>query len=325
MSDTPMPRATDATSVRTEVLRSLEIREGDFVVELGGGHQPFWRSDLIFDKFPADNIHRSQDLVHAAPVVIADATNMPLPDRGADVIFASHILEHIPEPDAFLREIRRCTDRVYLEFPAMTRELMFAWAMHEWVITVRGTHLTFYRENIPQLFGDFFHEHYDFLFDAWAIQRHGALNSWVWCKAADLTWEIAPEGAFEAALRQARTGKQKVDVAPPKKVEYSWRQIGTLALQKLLPERGMSSLISMVRGRRSGTPRTLTQPLLDRLVCLRCRGASLGLEPQRIVCRSCAAEYGKRHGLYDLDVLPDTASDVALKANAASRAAESRR
>jgi SAM-dependent methyltransferase len=318
MSSQPV-RPHDGAVVRQSILQSLDIHPGEFVVELGGGHQPFWRSDLIFDKFPVDNIHRSQDLVHAAPVIIADATNMPLPDQGCDVIFASHILEHIPQPDKFLREIQRCSGRVYLEFPAMTRELMFAWAMHEWVITIKGTHLTFYREDIPQLFGDFFHENYDFLFDAWTIQRHGALNSWLWCNAADLTWEIAPEGAFEAALRKARTGKSKVDVAPAKKVEYSWRQIGTLALQKLLPESAMNALIGGVRGQRRGEARPLTQALVDKLVCMHCRAKELVLQPPAISCRACGARYGQRHGLYDLDVLPDTESDIALKANAESR------
>ena len=65
------------TSTREEVLASIEPGKTDFVVEVGGGHEPFHRSQLIFDKFPFDNIHRSQALVHRAPVIIADAARLP--------------------------------------------------------------------------------------------------------------------------------------------------------------------------------------------------------------------------------------------------------
>lgn len=291
---------TAPSRVRSQVLASLDIRPTDFVVELGGGHQPFPRSDLILDKFPFDNIHRSQDLVHGAPLLIADATNMPLPDKGCDVIFASHILEHIPEPERFLAEVRRTSRRVYLEFPSMRRELMFAWAMHEWVVTVDGTHLTFYRENIPQLFGDFFHKHYDFVLDAWCIQRHEELNSWVFCDSDDLTCEIAADGAFERALQGSRQGKAKLDVAAPAQVEYGWRQVASLAAQKLLPRRALEALVTGVRGRRRGEPRPLTQTLVERLICLRCRAPKLLLGPRAIRCTGCGAEYGQRDGLFNL-------------------------
>jgi hypothetical protein len=283
------------------VLQSLSIKPDDFVVEVGGGHQPFWRSDVIFNKYPFDNAHRSQDLVHSAPVLIAYATELPLPDKGCDVIFASHIIEHLPAPDQFLAEVQRCSDRIYLEFPSMTRELMFAWSFHEWVVTVEGSHLTFYREDIPQLFADFFHRHYDFLFDAWNIQRHGELNSWIYCSSADLTWEFAPEGAFQRALASSRSGQTKVNAAACERVEYTWRQIGTLIVQKLLPEPALGRLVAATRRRRRGTGKPLTQALIDRLACRKCNGGRLLLDDREIRCLSCDAAYGRRQGLFDLD------------------------
>jgi hypothetical protein len=142
-------------STKTQVLDSLGIRRGDFVVEVGGGHEPFHRSDLNIDKFPFDNLHRIYGIVYHAPTVIADAARLPLPSAGCDWIFASHLIEHLPRPESFLEEIQRCSDKVYLEFPALNRELMFAWACHEWLVVPDGSHLVFYRNDIPQLFGDF--------------------------------------------------------------------------------------------------------------------------------------------------------------------------
>lgn len=285
---------------RQDVLQSLEIQPTDFVVEVGGGHQPFGRSDVIFDKYPFDNLHRTQDLARGTPVIIADAARLPL--NRCDVIFASHILEHLPQPDKFLQEVKRCSDRVYLEFPRMTRELMFAWSFHEWVITADRTHLTFYKDDIPQLFGDFFHSNYDFLFDAWSMQRHRELNAWVYCKSADLTWEFASEGAFAYAIAASRTGHAKVNEAPLVKIDYSWRQVGTLLLEKTLPRPVLDRLLRTWRRRRRGTSRTVTQSLVACLACTSCRTARLQLAEQLVRCLGCGQEYHKRQGLFDFDV-----------------------
>jgi hypothetical protein len=286
---------------RLDVLRSLQIKPTDFVVELGGGHQPFGRSDVIFDKYPFDNIHRSQDLVHAAPVIIADAAHLPLEDAGCDVIFASHILEHLPKPAKFLLEAQRCSKQIYLEFPRMTRELMFAWSFHEWVVTVAGTHLTFYKNDIPQLFGDFFHRNYDFLFDAWNLQHQGELNTWIFCASSALTWEFASQGAFAHAVATSRTGSAKVNGAPRNHVDYTWGQVGSLLLEKALPQTVLEWIVKTWRRRRRGSSRAVTGDLVRRLACTHCRAAHLELSGEIIRCHACGQEYRQRQGLFDLD------------------------
>jgi len=287
---------------RPDVLRSLEIKPTDFVVELGGGHQPFDRSDVIFDKYPFDNIHRSQDLVHAAPVIIANAARLPLENDGCDVIFASHILEHLPDPQAFLCEAQRCSQTIYLEFPRMSRELMFAWSFHEWVIMVQDTHLTFYKNDIPQLFGDFFHSNYDFLFDAWNLQRHNELNTWIWCQSNALTWEFASEGAFAHAVSTSCTGSTKVNEVPCRQVDYTWGQVGMLLLKKALPQTVLDRLVKARRRQRRGGSRTVTPALVRRLACIICRTACLELSGEIIHCLTCGQEYRQQQGLFNLDV-----------------------
>jgi SAM-dependent methyltransferase len=287
-------------------MESLGILPGDFVVEVGGGHEPYERSDLILDKYPFDNIHRSQAMVYSAPTAIADAVRLPLPAHGCDWIFASHIIEHLPEPDRFLKEVQRCSKSVYLEFPGLNRELMFAWAFHEWLVIADGSHLVFYRNDIPQLFGRFFHQNYDFLLDAWAMQRHGELNGHVACDTSSLTWEFADIGAFEYAVGESATGSDKVNGAPETPVRYTTRQLAVLVAQRLLPDRILRRLVHGVRVRRAGEPTQLTQTLTDRLSCVRCDACELRLDSDRIVCSACGAEYGQRQGLFDFDILPDS-------------------
>ena len=300
------------TSTRAQVLRTLRIDADDFVVEVGGGHDPFWRSNVIFDKYPFDNLHRADDLVHRAPVMIADANCLPLPDRGCDLLFASHIIEHLPTPDRFLGEVQRCARFVYLEFPARHRELLFGWSMHEWLVEVRDTHLTFYRNDLPQFFGEFFHSNYDFLLDAWMLRRHADLNRHAYCESAALTWEIAREGAFEHVTGSSPRGKARVNRAASVEVEYSWRQLGVLVLQKLLAKALLDRAVQAWRRRRRGAARVVTQALLDRLACPACRTGALTLAGDVVHCRSCGAEYRRRNGLFDLDVVGEEAGRLGL-------------
>src|SRR5690606_24162628 len=127
------------------------------------------------------------------------------------------------------------------------------------------------------------------------------LNSWVWCRTADLTWEFSDESAFEHALARSARGAMKVNSAPPDAVEYSWRQIGVLALQKLLPQPALDGLVARWRKRRQGEPRPVSQTLVDRLMCLRCGTAQLRLRGDEIVCGACGEAYRQRNGLFDFD------------------------
>ena len=178
---------------------------------------------------------------------------------------------------------------------------MFGWSMHECLVEAHGTHLVFYRNDIPQLFGEFFHRNYDFLFDAWMMRRHREVNSHVYCASAALTWEFAGEGAFQHVIALSPKGKARVNEVPPSPVDYTWGQLGNVFLQRLLPVPLLDRLVRSRRQRRAGGPKALSQPLVDRMICLSCSAGELRLETGRIVCGNCGVIYGQRAGLFDFD------------------------
>lgn len=290
-------------STRDQALDALGIRPKDFVVEIGAGHRPFFRANLVVEKYPFDEVERIEACAPAAPTIIADAVTLPLPNKGCDVLFASHVLEHLPEPARFLEEARRVSRRTYLEFPSVARELMYAWSFHRWLIEVEGTRLIFYRNDLPQLFGDFFHRHHDFLLDAWQSQRHDQLNSSIYAEPEALHWEIASETALEHVLASSPRGAAKVNTAPAGYKRYTWRQIAAIIVQSL-PDPLLHSFLRRKarQNRRPGKIRPMTQDLLDRLICQRCRSGPLRLESNRVVCRSCSFVYHQKGGLFDFDV-----------------------
>ncbi|HYM09124.1 MAG TPA: methyltransferase domain-containing protein [Bryobacterales bacterium] len=298
---------TTRISTRDQVLGSLGIGREDFVVEIGAGHRPFRRANLIVEKYPFDQVERIEECVSQAPTIIADAIALPLPDKGCDVLFASHVLEHLPEPARLLEEARRVSRHTYLEFPSPARELMYAWSFHKWLIEVEAAHLIFYRNDLPQLFGDFFYRHHDFLFDAWQSQRHDQFNSSIYVEPEALSWEFAAQTALEHVLASSPRGAAKVNVAPVQYARYTWRQIAAIAVQSLPGK--MLDLFLQRKARQNRRPahtRPLTPELLDRLVCQRCRSGPLRLESSQIVCQSCRAAYFQKRGLFDFGVPMDS-------------------
>jgi hypothetical protein len=195
-------------NTREQTLRRIDVSSTDFVIDTGGGHRPFWRADLVIEKYPFDDsLHRSQPMQFPrVPVIKADALAIPVPNDGCDLIFASHIVEHLSEPKRFIAEIQRCSQRVYLEFPSRNLELMFAWSFHEWLVESAGTVLRFYRNDLPQLFGRLFHEEYDVALRVWSEARHEHLNTSIYCHSDELECEFPTETATEMLLRSSPRG-----------------------------------------------------------------------------------------------------------------------
>jgi SAM-dependent methyltransferase len=286
---------------RQQVLRGIKVGETDFVIDIGGGHRPFWRANLVIEKYPFDHSrHRTQPMQFpGVPVIKADALALPVPDGGCDLIFASHIIEHLPDPKRFVDEIRRCSRRVYLEFPARNRELMNAWSFHEWLVEARGTVLRFYRNDLPQLFGPLFHEEHDAALGAWSEARHEHLNTSVYCRSEEIQCEFPNETATQLVLRDAPRGDAKLNVAeaihrPP----YSLREVLAFAAQSMLPNNVYERLVRLRES--ASSPAPLPNAVLARLMCFECRGAALSRTADALVCR-CGARYRQDRGVFDFD------------------------
>jgi len=88
------------------------------VLEIGPGSNPWFRSDVLCEKYLQDNTERSGDLVRdGRPLIHADACNMPFKDKEFDFVFCSHIMEHVEDLEGFLSEIQRVGKAGYLETP----------------------------------------------------------------------------------------------------------------------------------------------------------------------------------------------------------------
>ncbi len=112
-----------------------------FVLDVGSGHNPHPRADVLVDKFPLDNPEISgrsgRDVVlpHNKVFVVADATAMPFRDKSFDFVICSHVAEHIEHIDKFCSELNRIGKRGYLETPSKFAEILRHPPYHIWYVS----------------------------------------------------------------------------------------------------------------------------------------------------------------------------------------------
>ena len=85
----------------------MNIRPDDFVLEIGSGHNPKARSDVLCDKFISDDEQRGGAIVTDRPIVEADGQFLPFADRAFDYVICSHVLEHVEDPVQLITELER--------------------------------------------------------------------------------------------------------------------------------------------------------------------------------------------------------------------------
>ena len=100
---------------------NLSIAKTDRVLEVGGGHNPHPRSNIIVDKFTDTNYHRSGDIkvLKHQQFLAADGENLPFKDKEFDYVICCQVLEHVENPVKFLSEQFRVARRGYIETPSL--------------------------------------------------------------------------------------------------------------------------------------------------------------------------------------------------------------
>jgi ubiquinone/menaquinone biosynthesis C-methylase UbiE len=114
----------------------LSIHSGYRVLEVGGGHNPHPRSNMVVDKFTDTNYHRKSDIrvLKNQQFLQADGENLPFTDKEYDYVICNQVLEHVENPSRFLDEQSRVAGMGYIEVPSLIGEYLFPKESHRWVI-----------------------------------------------------------------------------------------------------------------------------------------------------------------------------------------------
>ncbi|MEE8577961.1 MAG: class I SAM-dependent methyltransferase [candidate division Zixibacteria bacterium] len=138
----------------TTLHRKLGIKRSDIVIDIGSGNNPILRADILVEKYVFSDRERYSGLIMDRPVVSADGARLPFRDKSIDFVHCSHVLEHVPDPAAFLDEIQRVGKRGIIVTPhgdyekidPRDQHLWYVWNQKERLILKQKTRWNEYRE-----------------------------------------------------------------------------------------------------------------------------------------------------------------------------------
>jgi SAM-dependent methyltransferase len=125
----------------------IPVTSSSLVLDVGSGDKPHWRADVLVDRFP-DAEHAiqrsgSQSARAPRPLFDADVTDMPFGDKVFDYVICSHLLEHVLDPGAAIREMVRVAKAGYIEVPRAASSKIIDFPSHLWWCRLEGDVLVF--------------------------------------------------------------------------------------------------------------------------------------------------------------------------------------
>ena len=106
------------------------------ILDIGSGGAPLWRSNILLDRFLADNSQRpGSSLVKDRPLVCGDIHDLPFLDKSMNFVHCAHVLEHVDDPELAIRELMRVSLSGYIETPSSLQEvLILNMSFHRWFV-----------------------------------------------------------------------------------------------------------------------------------------------------------------------------------------------
>ncbi len=126
--------------------RQLSINPQDRVLDVGGGHNPFPRADVIVDIDLCSGHHRNGQSIcinNNQKIVQADICNLPFKDKEFDFVVCIHVLEHVQDPGKACTELMRVARRGFIEVPRKWTEFYAGHPTHRWLVDEMSGALVF--------------------------------------------------------------------------------------------------------------------------------------------------------------------------------------
>lgn len=284
----------------------VHISQKDLVLEVGSGHQPYFRSDVLCDKY-LSNQEREGDIVTDRPFVLAAGEALPFKDQIFDYVICSHVIEHAEDPGKFLDELSRVAPRGYIEAPSMIWEKLHpSRSYHRWFILCIDDTLVFVkkeREDLNHVFGVLFeYLNSQSLEYRLFVRRFRNLFFIRYQWEKNIKYQIDPSDSyFRSFFIEPWTKKQCIKFVPQSSFSKQLLKLlvnlfsGTV--DSILRKSIDKSLKNLVRKTRNERLSCLN--LQEILACPKCRSGVAVLET-RIECHGCGMIYRKVNGIPDM-------------------------
>jgi ubiquinone/menaquinone biosynthesis C-methylase UbiE len=130
------------------------------VLDIGSGRIPFPLATHLADLDLGDgNLGRAGipfKTVAGKPVFACDIESTPFASKEFDIVYCSHVLEHVDSPERACAELQRIGKRGFIEVPTLGKDIFLntaASSNHRWYILRFGNVLHFFEYEAEQLLG----------------------------------------------------------------------------------------------------------------------------------------------------------------------------
>lgn len=283
----------------------LNISKTDLVLEVGSGHRPCYRADVLCDKHLTDK-ERGGPLKMDRPIFLSDCHNLPFKDKAFDYIICCQVLEHVQDPMRCCEELSRVGKKGYIETPSILWEKLHPTrAYHRWFILLINNTLVFLSKDKSErnsIFGTLFE-----------IMYSNSLEYQLFFQSYKKLFEVKYEwygrinylvNPSDISFRSFFTKPWGIEEYKKFYIERSFiRQIADLVSNLfsttaifLLRKAGIliGNILKEYRKRR------LNIDMESILACPKCRG-DVEVLFDHIRCLKCNAVFLYRHGIPDMD------------------------
>ncbi len=112
------------------------IQHGDLVLEIGPGGSPHPRSDVFLEMIYTDAASAeaqrgfAPELKTKKKIIYYDGGIFPFKDKEFDYVICSHVIEHVPDVQSFLKEMFRVAKKGYMEYPLIYYDYIYDFPEH---------------------------------------------------------------------------------------------------------------------------------------------------------------------------------------------------
>lgn len=118
--------------------KALNINDQDLVLDVGGGHDPLVRANVIVDIDTEETSHRNFNKIKLYPHQKFVCSNIEdlscFQDNEFDYVFCSQVLEHVSDPERACSELQRVAKRGFIDTPRSGFDLAVGHPDHKWLI-----------------------------------------------------------------------------------------------------------------------------------------------------------------------------------------------